>query len=581
MIASAGPVLLAAPQSPAEAPAAIYVLQASLNPDARRLDGHGRVRWRNTSTTTVDELRLSLYYNARSDAGIDVTSLRLAASDRDLLAASAFADTSTRRGGRGSVLRVPLSESVPPGKEVSFDVRWVARVPAEEAVGGVVLLAHWFPQLVAIGDDGTYDVTIDVPQGWSVAATGREQTAPVVVGRDTHRFVQDNARDFAWAASRDWVEQRTRVEREGAPPVDVRVLARPEHAAQLSRITAAAGVTIKQGPALLAAYPYASLTVLDLPWRSACADVAYPGFVTIAARWLAPMRSTELESELAAVFAKHYWQHAVGVDGDQASMSEGFAVYSAERLGGALVQRQLDSTVGDGFLVQRFFGGFIPFVNRSVRFNHAAEHASEQAKRTARALSTLERYLGWPTLEMVLDEFVARFRFRSPTIDNFAQIATSVSGRDLRWFFDGVFRDGLAFDYAVERVTPETPSSAAAHRTTVVVKRLREGIFSGSSRLRTASYESGRAVDVQVGFADGSVRREHWDGRDTRATFVYESASPLERVEVDPDRVLRLDTARTNNTWTRVSRTPEAAARWTALWMIWLEDLLLNYATFA
>ena len=61
---------------------------------------------------------------------------------------------------------------------------------------------------------------------------------------------------------------------------------------------------------------------------------------------------------------------------------------------------------------------------------------------------------------------------------------------------------------------------------------------------------------------------------------MYESAAPVERVDVDPDRVLRLDTARTNNTWIRVPRAPAAAARWTALWLIWLEGVLLNYATF-
>ena len=584
MVTSAGTVLLAAPELPsAAAPAVTYTLQVSLNPGARRLDGRGRVRWRNTSASSTDELRLSLYYNARADAradgAMDITSLRLTVSDRDVLALSTFADAGNRPGARGTMLRVPLGESVPPGEEVSFDVGWVARVPADAAIGGVTLLAHWFPQVVAAGDHGTYDVTMDVPPGWGVAATGREETTSGPPARATHRFVQDNARDFVWAASGDWTEQRTRVEREGMPSVDVRLLARPEHAAQLSRMTAAAAVAIRQGKALLAAYPYADLTVLDLPWGSAYADAAYPGLVTIAARWLAPMRSTELESELAAVLAKHYWQQAVGVDGvDRVSMSEGFVVYSAERLGAALVQHQLDSTIGDGFLVQRLFGGFVPYVNRSVRFNHAAERASPQGKRVALALSTLERYLGWPTLEMVLDEFATRFRFRQPTLDDFARVATSVSGRDLRWFFDGVFRDGLAFDYAVERVTPENPSAGAAHRTSVVVARRGEGIFSGASRSRTAGYESGRAIEVEVAFADGSVRREHWDGRDRRTAFVYESAAAAERVDVDPDRVLRLDTARTNNSWTRASRASAAAARWSGIWLIWLEDLLLTYA---
>ena len=232
------------------------------------------------------------------------------------------------------------------------------------------------------------------------------------------------------------------------------------------------------------------------------------------------MRSTDLDSALASVLAKHYWQQAVGLDPiEHPAMADGFAVYTAERLGGALVQHYLDSSVSDGFLVERFFGGFIPYVNRLVRFDHAAVGASAPARRVAGMLSTLERYLGWPTLEMILNEFASRLRSRHATPDDFVAVATSVSGRDLRWFLDGMFDDRV-FDYAVERVTPEAPSPGAAHRTTVVVRRNGDGVFSGSSRPRYGTDESGRAIDVEVAFGDGTVRREHWDGRDVQASFV-------------------------------------------------------------
>jgi hypothetical protein len=575
MVASAGPVLLASSEpSSAAPPAAVYTLRASLNPATRRLDGRGRVRWRNTTTAPVGELRLSLYYNAAGgDAAIRVTSIRLVSSDRDLLPSSTVS---------GTVLRVPLSPSVAPGDDVSFDMIWVTQVPEDAAIGDVVLLAHWFPRLGAFGDRGAYDVVVDVPEAWSVAASGREQPVSGAATRETRRFVQDGARDFAWAAGRDWIEQRMHVERAGLPPVDIRVLARPEHAAALPRMTAAASVAVQQGAEWLASYPYSDLTVLDLPWRSVHAGAAFPGFVTIGARWLEPMRSTDLESALADVLATHYWQQTVGIDPiERPAMAGGFAAYTAERLGSALVQRQLDSTSGDGFLVERFFGGFVPYVNRSIRFNHAAVPAVEGVRRMARLLSTLEHYLGWPTLEMILDEFSTRFRFRQPGPSDFADVAASVSGRDLQWLFEDAFREDRRFDYAVERVTAEIPAAGTAHRTTVVIRRLGEGIFSGATRPRTATYESGRAMEIEVAFGDGTVRREHWDGRDVRTAFIYESTSPVERVEVDPDRVLRLDTLRTNNSWTRVSRASAAASRWAMPWLLWLEDLLLNYATLA
>ena len=579
-------MLSAAPESTPAAPDVSYVLHVTLSPEQHTLEGSGRVRWRNTSSRPAGEVRFSLYYNRRgaapSAASIEVTSLRVVSSNRDLLGTATFAGPDQRPDEDRTLLRVPLGEPLLPGGEVSFDVRWVARVPDDAGIGGVVLLAHWFPQVAGAGDAGAYDVTIGVPRGWKVAATGHETASAGGAASEAHRFVQEQARDFAWAASRDWIEQRTRVERTGLPPVDVRVLARPEHARQLARMTAATALAVQRGRESLATYPYADLTVLDVPWTSVHANAAYPGLVTIATHWLEPARSTDLESAVAGVIAQHFWRQAVGFDPSAPqSMSDGLAVFTAARLGQIVVQHQLDSTSGDGFLVHRFFGGFLPYVNRSIRFDHAAALASADGTRAALALATLERYLGWPTLEMVLDEFGGRFRLAHPSPDDFLQVASVVSGRDLRWLFDGAWRDGLVYDYGVGQVTSETAPDGESQRTTIVVRRFGEGTFSGSSRPRTGGYESGRAIEVEVGFADGTIRREHWDGRDRSTSFVYESVAPVDRVAVDPDHVLRLDTKQVNNTWARTSRGPSAATRWAAHWLIWLQDLLLTCAALA
>jgi hypothetical protein len=118
---------------------------------------------------------------------------------------------------------------------------------------------------------------------------------------------------------------------------------------------------------------------------------------------------------------------------------------------------------------------------------------------------------------------------------------------------------------------------SAGYRTTVVIRRNGDGVFAGSSRPPVNGYQSGRAVETVIAFADGTVRQEFWDGRADSTTFVYESAAPARSVTVDPNRVLRLDARYTNNTWTRVSRAPAAATLWSANWVTWLENVLLTY----
>src|SRR5690606_4746378 len=125
-------------------------------------------------------------------------------------------------------------------------------------------------------------------------------------------------------------------------------------------------------------------------------------------------------------------------------------------------------------------------------------------------LNTLERYLGWDTLQRILSTFFERWKFRHPRPEDFFAVVNEVSGRDMTWFFDQVYRNSNVFDYAIgsfesARVTmrgfvddaaPEpqfTETSAPdTYRTVVVVRRLGEAVF---------------PVDVLVTFEDGQELR--------------------------------------------------------------------------
>jgi len=158
-----------------------------------------------------------------------------------------------------------------------------------------------------------------------------------------------------------------------------------------------------------------------------------------------------------------------------------------------------------------------------------------------------------------------------------------VSGRDMTWFFDQVYRSSNTFDYAIDsiRTAPVSVSGfvdggarqefvarkaePGRHRTVVVARRLGEAVF---------------PVEVQVRFANGEKVRERWDGAERWRMFTYERSSPAVSAEVDPDRVLALDTNFTNNGKAVSPASHDAAHKWSLTWMAWLEDLLLTYAFF-
>jgi hypothetical protein len=184
--------------------------------------------------------------------------------------------------------------------------------------------------------------------------------------------------------------------------------------------------------------------------------------------------------------------------------------------------------------------------------------------KTALWLATLERHLGWPTLQKILATHFARGAFRHPSPEQFFAIANEVSRRELSWFFDAVHRSNAVFDYGIEQVTTGA-QSAAGVSSTVVVRRFGDGVF---------------PVDVKVIFADGTERLEKWDGRSPWRAFTYLEPHPVRSVLVDPDRVLLLDVRATNNSWTASPRSEDAARRWTLRWLTWLQEVLLTYAAF-
>jgi hypothetical protein len=101
------------------------------------------------------------------------------------------------------------------------------------------------------------------------------------------------------------------------------------------------------------------------------------------------------------------------------------------------------------------------------------------------------------------------------------------------------------------------------YRTIVVVRRYGEAIF---------------PVDMLVTFRDGEEVTEHWSGRERWKLYEYDRAAQAASVQVDPQRVLLLDVDYTNNSKTLAPQGPAAATKWSAKWMIWLEDSLLSWS---
>lgn len=596
-----------------------YTIEARLDPATRTITATETVVWRNITETTTAELQFHVYWNAWKDrkstwlrelalsgpdpaagrragdwAKVDVTAIRLIApTTADLTTAQHFIAPDDGNSDDATVMAVPLPQPVPPGGSVTVQLQWTAHVPRPfartGAIGNFFFIVQWFPKLGVLqnagwnchqfhagteffSDYGVYDVALTVPQKWMVGATGvQRERRDNSDGTTMHRYVQEDVHDFAWTTSPDYIERTARFEHATLPAVDMRLLLQPEHAAQAERHFDATRTTLKYYGEWYGAYPYGHITIIDPAYQSGAGGMEYPTLFTAGSRWLAPGRVTTPEGVTVHEAGHQFWYGIVGNNEfEDAWMDEGFNTFSTAR---AIAQ-----VYDPNYTALRYFGGFVPWVftdlpqsreidgNRLTGYRRDARSDAQSTpsfryfpstggsityNKTALWLNTLERWIGWPTLQRVMATHFDRWKFKHPKPADFFAVANEMAGRDLTGFFDQVYRSSNVFDYGVQDVKGST----------AIVRRYGEAIF---------------PVEIQITLAGGNRVVERWDGRDRWKAYSYDS--PIDAVQVDPQRVLLLDVNYTNNSWTRQPATAKAATRWAAQWLIWLEDCLLSWA---
>lgn len=374
---------------------------------------------------------------------------------------------------------------------------------------------------------------------------------------------------------------------DGQRPVEIHFYLNPAAgAAQSQRVVDTTRAALRLFGEWFGSYPFDRLTVIDMPWRRRHVDVDSPGVATVHTRWIAPENDLALERGLIGAIARHYWPSSREADG---RLIEAVGLYAAARA----IHADLE---GRHFATHRFFGGFIPFVTRSIAWSPRAADPKPRLRRFAElesprppgrdalrallAIDTLERYVGWPALQPAL----LAFRARAPMTGSPAtlmELLGEQQGRDLSWFLQDAFRADARFDYAVSAFASDARPGSSGFATRVELRRLGDAVFAGTSRPRVDGLDRAPSLPVTVTFADGTAIDEWWDGRDVELTMRYVSKSRAARVAVDPAAMLLLDADRSNNTRSIDRRPDPLGARLSLHWLVWLQDLMLTCTALA
>jgi len=478
-----------------------YRIHARLDPVAHTIEGRQQLTWRNRSALAVRAVYLHLYLNAFEGEGSTfMTEKRELGfefrSDADVKPGD-WGHTELKKvtqqgaavpwyfvhpdGGPASdhtVVRLDLPQLVAAGASTTLEIEFRDQLPRVMArtgyFGSFHLVGQWFPKIGVLelpgergataprwnvhemhlhsefyADYGHYDVSIDVPEGYTVGATGEEAAPPLHKdGRVVHRYVQGDVHDFAWTADKRTAPPLQGLYTgEGSPPVKVRVLFPPEYAHNAAPVLKATLDALAYFSRTLGPYPYRTVTAVIPPFNAGEAGgMEYPTFFTASAyRDASPgtiqayaldfvtihefghgyfygiLGSNEFEEPMLDEGLNEFWNLRMLRERGQRidlttpllkrlDIAPSMAPFDAERLGAGLSEPP-DALGKNAW--QRLSSG-----------SYGSVYA-----RTATAMRELEERIGRPAVEEAFKAYYARWKFRHPAIADLRDVLAEVSGQ--------------------------------------------------------------------------------------------------------------------------------------------------------
>jgi hypothetical protein len=580
-----------------------YRISATLDPASHTVRGREHLSWRNVASGAAHELVFHLYLNAfknessifyRESHGhhhhtkadrhgwgaIDVTRLRVAGVDRT--AALRVDDT---------LATVALLQPVAPGATVEIDVEFSATLPKILARTGYhddfFAVAQWFPKIAVydcaggcrwranqlhlnsefFADYGVYDVELEVPRPFVVAATGVLTDEAARGDQKTLRYHAEDVHDFAWFASPLLERHEMRFSDELGALVVV-LYAQPGHAASVPRHFAAAEAALGELDRRFGPYPYTQITLVDVPaGADGAGGMEYP---TLIATESYPVPAGLHLAELTTIheLSHQYFYGIVGSDeAEEAWLDEGLTEAATDwglsrRFGPAAALYELGShrLSFDGLsrLFYRRVADLDAPSERSFDFLDQRSYGAISYAKLDLTLRTAEALLGPARFERALRRYFDTWRFGHPRRADFVRVfADEDPGLGALW--TRALETSEVLDYQVLRVTADPVRPPA-------------GLFDGASGRRESDpprdpgarwrsevivHRAGQIaapVELKVVFADGSVERAQWDdglGAPPPGLrwhrFEFTGPQPVAWAEVDPDGKLALDVNRRNN----------------------------------
>jgi hypothetical protein len=568
-----------------------YRIAATLDTASRRVSGKETIHYTNNSPDALPYVWMFLEQNICDPRGVtnqlDQPPLVFLGSTFDFsckgfnggltLGPVILGERALRPQIYGTTMRIDLPRPLPSGRSLDLIVNWSFPVPDYGAGrmgrdGSLYEIAQWYPRMVVYDDVrgwnhepyigagefyleyGSFDVSLTVPAGFLVAATGtlrnpevvlsqsqrnrlaiaRSSTQPVAIVTQeeatrppapskaspvTWRFTADSVRDFAFATA-----PGVRWDASAYKGVLIETFYRPA-AKRWEEANRMAREAIKYFSEQWYPYPYSHATTVEGPIEG----MEYPMLTFVPN---SPSRE-ELQWVLSHEFGHQWFPMVVGSNERLYPwMDEGFNTFID--LAGA-ARYFAGTPYGDSIEVHPLHlyadhavpGKEQPLITRPVE---SKDLFWTGYQKPALMMQTL-RYevLGKPRFDRAFREYIRAWAYKHPTPADFFRLMRDASGMDLDWFWRDWIYTTARLDQAVDSIAGDK-------------------VF--LSNLGTMTLP----LELELSYGDNSTERvqlpiEMWN-QGPRFAYRVRSGKEVKRVVVDPRQALP-DINRGNNQMSR------------------------------
>lgn len=495
-----------------------YTINISLDTKDHRFTGTEVLHYINHSPDTLREVFFHLYFNAfQPNSMMDVRSLNIPDPDKRVgeriskLKGDEIGIQKVKRlqlNGQetlltenGTVLKAVFPQAILPGDTAHFEMEFEGQVPIQirrsgrdNEEGVDYTMTQWYPKIAAydnmgwhpypyVGREfyapfGKFEVNIDLPSDYKVAATGTLQdydnfwTADAKEGelqfeslkeidadRRTWTFTAENVHDFAWGADPDYVHTSTPFNEE----LDLHFFYLDDYEETWERLPKYALQFFREMKTRFGAYPYPQFSVI----QGGDGGMEYP--------MCTMLKGTGKISGLIGVTVHegaHNWYYGI-LGSNEARypwMDEGFTSFAEEEVINAIRRDPVLNPHARAYSNHTFLASkpeqLEPLSTMADRFELNRTYSINSYSRGQIFLAQLRYIIGEEAFNRGIQRFFNEWKFKHPEPWDLVRIMERESGLQLDWYYHQWVETTKLIDYGIREV------EAGKNNTRVHIERL-------------------------------------------------------------------------------------------------------------